>query len=249
MPFLFLVHAIPNDSELPSAVHYTSGKQKNIWKKAFISLYKEKFGLKRSDYKVKEICSCYKRKNAEMQAMAFAAENDCLYFLKKYREPGVWVKAAQVKKEEEPFDYYSLCSSLKFEPIFLPFCNKLVELKQVDAIPVFARFLVDNRIPTPPVKKRREAFKTLFSVPANGKCGFRECASFYTHLNAITIDRGPHITTWNGSVLPAYNEEITKEVEKREDVRYSIDRHYDIWTKKRFLDQICAEMNKMYQEQ
>ena len=256
MPTFTLIHAIPTDSKYPSAVHFNSGKSVKFWKNAFKTLYIDKYGLKRGDFTVKEVCKTYKKTNAIMQAHTYAAEHDCLVFTKEHRKPAVWKQVAQVKKTKgkEKFEYQHLCSDFKFEPVFLPFCRKLVNAtKQSEAIPIFANFLVQSRIPVPRHKDRRKAFMKMFGLPRKAgkepECAFDHTRSICSTVLLCEMESAPHKYTHNGSRLPNWSEELDKEFAKEGDMIFSITDFSEIWRKNAFINKICAEMNKLYNDQ
>ena len=254
MPTYTLIHATPTDSKHPSAVHFNTGKSVKFWKNAFKTLYVDQLGLKRTDFDVREVCKCYKKQNAVIQAQGYAAEHECLVFTKEHRKPAVWRKVAQKRKQEKDFEYYSLCCDRKFEPLFIPFCHRLTNLKkQSEAVPIVANFLVKLRIPVPRLKIRRQAFTTMFALPRKTgdepRCAFQMTRSVCSSVLVFDMDHARHKFTGNGSRLPDWTDEEDRDFEKRGDMIFSIVDFFELWRKTTLVNKICAEMNKVYADQ
>ena len=255
MPTYTLIHATPTDSKHPSAVHFNTGKSVKFWKNAFKTLYVDQLGLKRTDFDVREVCKCYKKQNAVIQAQGYAAEHECLVFTKEHRKPAVWRKVAQKRKQEKDFEYYSLCCDRKFEPVFLPLCHKLSYLKkQSEGIPIIAKFLVDQRIPVPPrLKDRRPAFTTMFALPRKAgdqpRCAFQETNSICTNMLLFDMEHARHKITGNGSRMPDWTEAEDKNFDRRGDMIMGTRNFFELWSKTTLVHKICAEMNKLYADQ
>ena len=253
---LYVFVAKPHNKDLPKAVHYSKRKLPCYWKRLFAKMYKEKYGLKSvTEFDVEKLFHCYSRDNAILRIQAYASENDCLRIVKKGRKPGIWEKPAPLPKALcADFNYVSFCSDRRFEPDFLPLCERLdKDTKQQEGIEKIADFLFSFDIPTPPVKRRRHAFRTMFCLPKQKnkpwRCGFQEAKGILNTILCMDMEFAPHRTTWNGSKLPDWTPEQEKDFWKRGDTIEGLKGWYELWHKSTVLNKICAQLNKLYHDQ
>ena len=219
-------------------------------------MYKEKHNLKgTTHWNVEKLAQCYKKENARLRCKAYAAEYKCLYLVKHGKKAGTWETPAPLKKPlGDSFEYQSFCTDLRLEPVFFPLCEKLpIGTKQPDGIITIAQYLYEKRIPTPPVKKRRAAFRTMFCLPPgkdeDWSCGFQFVARMMINRLCYDQDHATVRYTSNGSCLPDWTDEEDKDFERRENIYRGLKDWYYFYKKKTLVDKICAELNKLYNDE